>query len=264
VRLRECADSLQPLDYGTDPGQWGRALREHFPNLGQALDTVSEADAAFGVLKERIEKAVIEARMDASPWTSETFLVRLINTIHALAVQGILGGPFNFDWHELSPGSGSWYLGEPVYDDFQILGGCDPADAEARKRGAFAADGPVTGDSATVSAVRPSGRVVRAAWPPRAAYVAGPVAWRSGESGAGWTGSGRTRSRPRAMDTAAPESSSAATAGRLAISRVACWSGVRWSAERSRTTEGRVAPDTASNSPKSVSAEMITSPELAA
>jgi hypothetical protein len=60
--------------------------------------------------------------------------VRLINTVHARAVQGILGGPFNFDWHELSPGSGSWYLGEPVYDDFQILDGCDPADVEARKR----------------------------------------------------------------------------------------------------------------------------------
>lgn len=134
VRLRECVDSYQPLDYGTDPGQWSRALREHFPDLRQALDTVSEADAAFGVLKERIEKEVIEARMGAQPWTSETFLVRLINTIHARAVQGILGGPFNFDWHELSPGSGSWYLGEPVYDDFQILDGCDLAEVEARKR----------------------------------------------------------------------------------------------------------------------------------
>ena len=134
VRLQECADSHQPLDYGTDPGQWNRALRQHFPDLRQALDTLDQADAAFGVLKEQIEKEVDEARMDTPPWTSDTFLVRLINTIHARAVQGILGGPFNFDWHELSPGSGSWYLGEPVYDDFQILGGCDPADAEARKR----------------------------------------------------------------------------------------------------------------------------------
>ena len=134
VRLRDCADSHQPLDYGTDPGQWSRALREHFPELRQTLDTVSEADAAFGVLKERIEKEAIEARMGVPPWTSETFLVRLISTIHTRAVQGILGGPFNFDWHELSPGSGSWYLGEPVYDDFQILDRCDPADVEARKR----------------------------------------------------------------------------------------------------------------------------------
>lgn len=40
--------------------------------------------------------------------------------------------------------------------------------------------------------------------------------------------------------------------------------GVRWSADRSKTTDGRVAPDTASSSPKSVSAEIITSPESAA
>ncbi len=52
--------------------------------------------------------------------------------------------------------------------------------------------------------------------------------------------------------------------GEFATSRVACWSGVRWSADRSRTTEGSVALVTASSSPKLVSAEMITSPELAA
>ena len=67
MRLRECADSHQPLDYGTDPDQWSQALREHCPNLRQALDTVSEADTAFGVLKERIEKEVMEARIDAPP-----------------------------------------------------------------------------------------------------------------------------------------------------------------------------------------------------
>jgi hypothetical protein len=73
-------------------------------------------------------------------------------------------------------------------------------------------------------------------------------------------GSDRIRNRPRAIDTIAPVFSSSATAGRFAARRAACRSGVRRSADRSRTTEGRAAPgDAASSSPKSESAEMITS-----
>ncbi len=78
-------------------------------------------------------------------------------------------------------------------------------------------------------------------------------------------GSERIRNRPRAIDTIAPAFSSSATAGRFAARRAACRSGVRWSADRSRTTEGRAAPgDAASSSPKSESAEMITSSFTAA
>ena len=114
--------------------------------------------------------------------------------------------------------------------------------------------------------VQPGRRVGWCVWPGRQARPMLAGWWFGGlaDRAGGGRGAAGRESRPRAMDTAAPESSSAATAGRLAISRVACWSGVRWSAERSRTTEGRVAPDTASSSPKSVSAEMITRPELAA
>jgi hypothetical protein len=59
---------------------------------------------------------------------------------------------------------------------------------------------------------------------------------------AGTMGSDRIRIRPRAMVTIAPASRSSATAGRFAVSSAACWSDVSRSAERRRTTEGRVAP----------------------
>jgi hypothetical protein len=55
-------------------------------------------------------------------------------------------------------------------------------------------------------------------------------------------GRDRIRIRPRAMVTIAPASRSSATAGRFAARSAACWSDVRRSAERRRTTDGRVAP----------------------
>jgi hypothetical protein len=78
-------------------------------------------------------------------------------------------------------------------------------------------------------------------------------------------GSERIRTRPRAIVTSAPVPSSSATAGRFATSKAACCSGVRRSADLSRTTDGRTAPrEMASSSPKSVSAEIITNPFAAA
>ena len=78
-----------------------------------------------------------------------------------------------------------------------------------------------------------------------------------------------THAQPAAcLETTAPFSSSSETADRFAASMVACVRrqapGVRRLADRSRTTEGREAPDTASSSPKSVSAVTITSPDAAA
>ena len=78
-------------------------------------------------------------------------------------------------------------------------------------------------------------------------------------------GSERIRTRPRAIVTIAPVPSSSATAGRFATSKAACCSGVSRSADLSRTTDGRTAPrEMASSSPKSVSAEIITSSLAAA
>ena len=76
-----------------------------------------------------------------------------------------------------------------------------------------------------------------------------------GQSATSGSSSGLARwSRPH------PPPGPAATAGRFAASRAACSSVVSRSADRRRTTEGRVAPRlAASSSPKSLSAETITS-----
>lgn len=132
ARLRECVEHNEPLDYGTDPATWRRAFHEHFPDLQPALDMASEADAAFVTLKQRLQKEVTAAGMDAPPWTSTEFLPWMATTIQSRAIQRILGSVYNFDWHELGPGS--VFIGEPVYTNHQILRGCDLADVPARKQ----------------------------------------------------------------------------------------------------------------------------------
>ncbi len=131
-RLRECVEHNEPLDYGTDPATWRCAFHKHFPDLQPALDMAGEADAAFVTLKERLQKEVTTAGMDAPPWTSTEFLPWLATTIQSRAIQRILGSAYNFDWHELGPGS--VFIGEPVYAGHQILRGCDPADVPACKQ----------------------------------------------------------------------------------------------------------------------------------
>lgn len=132
ARLRECVEHHEPLDYGTDPATWRRAFHEHFPDLQGALDRAGAADAAFETLKERLREEVTTTGMDAPPWTSREFLPWLATTIQSRAIQRILGGPYNFDWQELGPGS--VYIGDPVYSNHQILQGCDPADVPERKK----------------------------------------------------------------------------------------------------------------------------------
>ena len=132
ARLRECVEHHEPLDYGTDPDTWRRSFREHFPELQAALDSAGAADAAFETLKERLQKEITTAGMDALPWTSAEFLPWLATTIQSRAIQGILGGAYDFGWQELGPGS--VYIGNPVYTGHQILQGCDPADVRRASR----------------------------------------------------------------------------------------------------------------------------------
>lgn len=132
ARLRDCVEHNEPLDYGTDAATWRDAFREHFPDLQSALDKAGEADAAFLTLKERLQKEVTTAGMDTPPWTSAEFLPWLATTIQSRAIQGILGSAYNFDWQEL--GSGSVYIGDPVYTGHQILQDSDPADVPARRK----------------------------------------------------------------------------------------------------------------------------------
>jgi hypothetical protein len=132
ARLRECVEHNEPLDYGTDPATWRPAFHEHFSDLQSALDRAGEADAAFVTLKQRLQKEVTAAGMDAPPWTATEFLPWMATTIQSRAIQRILGSAYNFDWHELGPGS--VFIGEPVYTNHQILRGCDPADVPAHKQ----------------------------------------------------------------------------------------------------------------------------------
>jgi len=132
ARLRECVEHNNPLDYGTDAATWRRAFLEHFPNLQSTLDKIGESDAAFVVLKERLQAEVSAAGMDAPPWTSTEFLPWLATTIQARALQHILGTAYSFDWQELGPGS--VYVGDPVYTGHQILQDCDPIEVPARKK----------------------------------------------------------------------------------------------------------------------------------
>ena len=92
---------------------------------------------------------------------------------------------------------------------------------------------------------------------------------RAGGLLAGCAGCGADGERPDAEPAAGDGNSSAGVefggdGGEVGDQQGCLLVGVRWSADRSRTTEGRVAPETASSSPKSVSAEMITSAPLAA
>lgn len=135
ARLRERVEHHEPLDYGADPDTWRRAFHEHFPDLQPAFDRAGAADTAFETLKERLQKEVTAAGMDAVPWTSAAFLPWLATTIQSRAIQRILGSTYNFDWQELGPGT--VYIGDPVYADHQVLQGCDPGDVPARKQ-AFA------------------------------------------------------------------------------------------------------------------------------
>ena len=138
VRLRETATRLRtslqdyaPLDYGDDPDIWCRAFNEHFPELRPSLDKAREAEAALGVLKERLQKETTNSGMGTLPWTATEFLPWLATTIQARAIQQILGTTYNFDWQDLGPGS--VYIGDPVYTGHQILQDGDPSDIPTLK-----------------------------------------------------------------------------------------------------------------------------------
>ncbi len=103
-RLRRSIGSGQILAFRT-PGRddhdlWWSVFFEHFPALRSSVETIENRAAALTALRERLSQEAHESGMDKNPWRPEDFLPQLVGLIEARAVQGLLGGRFDFNWVE--------------------------------------------------------------------------------------------------------------------------------------------------------------------
>lgn len=110
TRLRNCIESLQPLDYGKDSNTWRKAFGEHFPHIRSQLELAEEDPRAEEALCARLIREADAIGMAESPWTLGQFSKPVANLIAARSMQGILQSHFNFGW---TRSEGAFYLGDP-------------------------------------------------------------------------------------------------------------------------------------------------------
>lgn len=85
---------------------------EHFPALRPLVEAIENRAAALPALRERLTQEAHESGMDKDPWRPEDFIPQLVGVIEARALQGLLGGLFNFNWVQDGALVG---LGDPTY-----------------------------------------------------------------------------------------------------------------------------------------------------
>jgi hypothetical protein len=101
-RLRRSIGSGQVLAFRTlghdDHDLWRSVFFEHFPALRPSVEAIENRAAALPALRERLTKEAHESGMGKDPWRPEDFVPQLAGVIEARALQGLLGGRFNFNW----------------------------------------------------------------------------------------------------------------------------------------------------------------------